>query len=40
MEGHGRTRLVKDGHGWSFPITGLTLQFRKVIGGSGGGGGL
>ena len=40
MEGQGRSRKVKEGHGWSFPITGLTLQFRKVIGGSGGGGGL
>ena len=33
MESHGRSRKVKEGHGWSFPITGLTLQMRKVIGG-------
>ena len=25
-----------EGHGWSFPITGLTFQVRKVIGGRGG----
>ena len=35
MEGHGRSRKVKEGHGWSFPITGLTFQVRKVIGGVG-----
>ena len=40
MEGHGRSRKVKEGHGWSFPITGLTFQVRKVRGGGGGGGGL
>ena len=39
MEGHGRSWKVKEGHGWSFPITGLTFQVRKVIGGWGGGGG-
>ena len=33
MEGHGRSRKVKEGHEWSFPITGLTFQVRKVIGG-------
>ena len=33
MEGHGRSRKVKEGHGWSFPITRLTFQVRKVIGG-------
>ena len=32
-EGQGRSRKVKEGHGWSFPITGLTFQVRKVIGG-------
>ena len=32
MEGHGRSRKVMDG-GWSFPITGLTFQVRKVRGG-------
>ena len=36
MEGHGRSRKVKEGHGWSFPITRLTFQVRKVIGGVGG----
>ena len=33
MEGHGRSLKVKEGHGWSFPITGLTFQVRKVMGG-------
>ena len=33
MEGHGRSRKVKEGHGWSLPIKGLTFQVRKVIGG-------
>ena len=33
MEGQGRSRKVKEGHGWSFPITGLTFQARKVRGG-------
>ena len=37
MEGQGRSRKVKEVHGWSFPITGLTFQVRKVIGGWGGG---
>ena len=43
MEGHGRSWKVKEGkegkegHGWSFPITGLTFKVRKVIGGGGGG---
>ena len=31
MEGHGRSRKVKEGHGWSFPITRLTFQVRKVM---------
>ena len=35
MEGHGRSLKVKEGHGWSFPITGLTFQVRKVRGGGG-----
>ena len=39
MEGQGRSRKVKEGHGWSFPITGLTFQVRKVRGGGGGVGG-
>ena len=30
MEGYGRSRKVKEGHGWSFPITRLTFQVRKV----------
>ena len=33
MEGHGRSKKVKEGYGWSFPITRLTFQVRKVIGG-------
>ena len=33
MEGHGRSRKVKEGHGLSLPINGLTFQVRKVIGG-------
>ena len=33
MEGHGRSRKAKEGHGWSFPIIGLTFQVRKVMGG-------
>ena len=37
MEGQGRSRKVMDGHGWSFPITGLRFQVRKVVGGGGGG---
>ena len=36
MEGHGRSRKVKEGHGWSFPITGLTFKMRKVGGVVGG----
>ena len=32
MEGHGRLRKVKEGHGWSFPIARLTSQVRKVMG--------
>ena len=28
MEAHGRSRKVKEGHGWSFTIT----ELRKVIG--------
>ena len=35
MEGHGRSRKVKESHGWSFPITRLTFQVKKVIGGGG-----
>ena len=35
MEGQGRLRKVKEGHGWSFPITGLTLWVRKVTGSGG-----
>ena len=37
MEGHGRSWKVIDGHGWSFPITGLTIHVRKVMCGGGGG---
>ena len=33
MEGYGRFRKVKEGHGWSSPINGLTFEVRKVIGG-------
>ena len=33
MEGHGRSRKVKEGHGWSFTITRLTFQVKKVGGG-------
>ena len=33
MEGQGRSSKVKEGYGWSFPITGLTFQGRKVTGG-------
>ena len=36
MEGQGRSRTVKEGHGWSFPITGLTFQVRKGLGSGGG----
>ena len=32
MKGHGRSRKIKEGHGWSFPIT---FQVRKVGGGGG-----
>ena len=35
MEGHVRSRKVKEGHGWSLPITRLTFQMRKVKGGVG-----
>ena len=35
MEGHGRSRKVKEGHGWSLSITRLTFQVRKVRGGVG-----
>ena len=38
MESHGRSRKVKEGHddhGWSFPITRLTFQVRKVRGDGG-----
>ena len=38
MEGHGRSRKVKEGQR-RFPIIGLTSQMRKVIGGGGGNGG-
>ena len=30
-EGQGRSRKVEEGHEWSFPITGLTFQARKVM---------
>ena len=30
---HRRLWKVKEGHGWSFPITGMTFQVRKVMGG-------
>ena len=33
MDGHGRSRKVNKGHGSSFPITRLTFQVRKVMGG-------
>ena len=33
IECHGRSRKVKEGHGRSFPITIVTFQVRKVIGG-------
>ena len=33
MEGYVRSRKVMEGYGWSFPITGLTFQGRKVTGG-------
>ena len=33
MEGQERSRKVKEGHGWSFPITRLTVWMRKVRGG-------
>ena len=33
MEGHGKSRKVKEGLGWPFPITRLKFQVRKVIGG-------
>ena len=36
MESHGRSRKVKEGHGWSFPITRATLQVKKVMSGGGG----
>ena len=36
MEGQGRSRKVMEGYGWSFPITRLTFQVRKVRGGLGG----
>ena len=35
LEGQGRLRKVKEGHAWSFPITGLTFQVRKVMCGVG-----
>ena len=35
MEGHGRSRKVKEAHGWSFSIIGLTFQVRKVMCGGG-----
>ena len=31
MESYGRSRKVKECHGWSFLNTGLTFQVRKVI---------
>ena len=33
MKGQGRSSKAKEGHEWSFPITRLTFQVRKVIGG-------
>ena len=33
MEGQGRLRKVKEGHELSFPISRLTFQVRKVMGG-------
>ena len=33
MEGHGMPKKVKEGHGCSFPITGLTFQVRKFMDG-------
>ena len=33
MEGHGRSRKVKEGLRWLFLITRLAFQVRKVIGG-------
>ena len=38
MEGPERSRKVKEGHGLSFPITVLTFQVRKAMGGWWGGG--
>ena len=40
MEGQGRSRKVNEGHGWSFPITRLTFQVKKVGGGGWVGGGV
>ena len=31
IEGHRRSRKVKEGHGWSFPITRLTFQVKKFM---------
>ena len=36
IEGHGKSRKVKEGHGRSIPITGFRFQVRKVIGCGGG----
>ena len=33
MEGHGRSREVKEGQAWSFLINRLIFQVRKVMGG-------
>ena len=30
---HRRSWKVKEGHRWSFPISGMTFQVRKVMGG-------
>ena len=35
IKDHRRSWKVKEGHGWSFPITRLTFQVRKVMGGVG-----
>ena len=35
MEGQGRSRKVMEGHGWSIPITRLTVWVRKVTGSGG-----
>ena len=39
VEGHKRSYKVIEGQGRSFPVTELTFQMRKVMGGWGDGGG-